>query len=49
LKLLAENETPQPRVANPAGFSDEKFSDKKFSDKTFSNNGSHFITEAINS
>jgi predicted acylesterase/phospholipase RssA len=54
LKLLAENDALQPRIANPAelnenNFSDEKFSDKHFSDKEFSNNRSHFITEAINS
>jgi NTE family protein len=49
LKLLAENEAPQPRAANPAGFSGEKLSDKKFSNKEFNNNSSHFFTEAINS
>jgi NTE family protein len=44
LKLLAENEAHEPRVANPAELNENNFSDKKFS-----NNGSHFITEAINS
>jgi NTE family protein len=39
LKLLAENQAPQPRVEYPAEFSDKKFSD----------NGLHFITEAMNS
>jgi NTE family protein len=39
LKLLAENDAPQPRVEHPAEFSDKKFSD----------NGLHFITEAMNS
>jgi len=48
LKLLAENEGHEPRVANPAEFSSEKSNDNNFSDKEFSN-GSHFITEAINS
>jgi NTE family protein len=49
LKLLAENEAPQPRAANPAELHENNFSDEKFSDKQFSNNSSHFITEAINS
>jgi NTE family protein len=39
LKLLAENDAPQPRVEHPAEFSDKKFSD----------NGLHFITEAMKS
>ena len=39
LKLLAEHDTPQPRVERPAEFGDKKFSD----------NGLHFITEAMNS
>jgi len=39
LKLLAEHDTPQPRVEHPAEFGDKKFSD----------NGLHFITEAMNS
>jgi NTE family protein len=49
LKLLAENEAHEPRVANPAELNENNFSDEKFSDKQFSNNNSHFITEAINS
>ncbi|HTG27928.1 MAG TPA: patatin-like phospholipase family protein [Methylomirabilota bacterium] len=44
LKLLAENEAHEPRAANPA-----EFSDKKFSNNSSNTNGSHFITEAINS
>jgi len=39
LKLLAENEAPQPRVANPAGFSDDQFSDKKYSDQVLLSSG----------
>jgi NTE family protein len=49
LKLLAENEAHELRVANPAALDENNFGDEKFSDKKFSNNGSHFITEAINS
>lgn len=49
LKLLAENEAHELRVANPAELDENNFSNKKFSDKQFSNNSSHFITEAINS
>jgi NTE family protein len=39
LKLLAENDAHEPRVANPA----------EFRDNSSHNNSSHFITEAINS
>jgi len=39
LKLLAENDGREPRIAKPAEFSDNGFHD----------NGLHFITEAINS
>jgi NTE family protein len=47
-KLLAENDHAEPRIANPAQFSDRQSSDNQFSDKQFSNNGLHFITEAMN-
>jgi NTE family protein len=49
LKLLAENDAPQPRVANPAALSDETFSDNEFGDKKYSVKEFTFLPEAINS
>src|ERR1700721_2740422 len=44
LKLLAENEAHEPRLANPAEYTGKEFSDKQFNKKS-----SHLIREAKNS